>query len=400
MKTFDGYKKQALTDVYALLAGGGHKPLSEFSMAHTHPYLPLNGGTLTGPLEIKSSVNNNYNEGLRITRAGNSWAGITFGSSGLAGAPTNGWFAALNPSNQFIIAPNGSSSTTGLTLNIGSDIKWKNNTIWHAGNDGSGSGLDADLLDGYHASSFALVNNINYADLYAQKFITGKLNDGVTRWLVYAFNGNQTQTVDNLLSKIPDKVLSPNGSNVVTQLTTGIYLWEDNNIGSGDYANSYTGYARTYLYSNSAQTLTFVIYTDDNSSIFLNNTLLATPLSCQNTSLSFSLVKGWNKIEIIWYEGGGGDGFHVNYNGSRLHNSFLIDCFAIDSNNYANSAGSVAWGNVIGKPSSFTPSAHTHTVFNNNLMIKGTNGISDSASIHLGIGDSDTGFKWISDGKC
>lgn len=46
------------------------------------------------------------------------------------------------------------------------------------------------------------------------------------------------------------------------------------------------------------------------------------------------------------------------------------------------------------------PAAHTHTVFKNNLMIKGTNGISDSASIHLGIGDSDTGFKWISDGVC
>ena len=48
----------------------------------------------------------------------------------------------------------------------------------------------------------------------------------------------------------------------------------------------------------------------------------------------------------------------------------------------------------------FNPAAHTHTVFKNNLMIKGTNGISDSASIHLGIGDSDTGFKWISGGVC
>ena len=48
----------------------------------------------------------------------------------------------------------------------------------------------------------------------------------------------------------------------------------------------------------------------------------------------------------------------------------------------------------------FNPAAHTHTVFKNNLMIKGTNGISDSASIHLGIGDSDTGFKWISNGVC
>ena len=32
MKTFDGYKKQALTDVYALLAGGGNKPLSDFAI--------------------------------------------------------------------------------------------------------------------------------------------------------------------------------------------------------------------------------------------------------------------------------------------------------------------------------------------------------------------------------
>ena len=67
---------------------------------------------------------------------------------------------------------------------------------------------------------------------------------------------------------------------------------------------------------------------------------------------------------------------------------------------YADSAGSVAWANVTNKPSTFNPAAHTHTVFKNNLMIKGTNGISDSASIHLGIGDSDTGFKWISDGVC
>jgi hypothetical protein len=32
-------------------------------------------------------------------------------------------------------------------------------TLWHSGNDGSGSGLDADLLDGKHASEFALANH-------------------------------------------------------------------------------------------------------------------------------------------------------------------------------------------------------------------------------------------------
>lgn len=72
----------------------------------------------------------------------------------------------------------------------------------------------------------------------------------------------------------------------------------------------------------------------------------------------------------------------------------------VGSVSYSDSTGSVHWNNVTNKPSTFNPAVHTHTVFKNNLMIKGTNGISDDASIHLGIGDSDTGFKWISDGVC
>ena len=75
MKTFDGYKKQALTDVYALLAGGGHKPLSEFSMAHTHPYLPLSGGTITGNIILKGGTSTD------MTYAGNIHPYIRFDNS-------------------------------------------------------------------------------------------------------------------------------------------------------------------------------------------------------------------------------------------------------------------------------------------------------------------------------
>jgi len=47
-----------------------------------------------------------------------------------------------------------SSSTTAGYLTI------NGNTVWHAGNDGSGSGLDADLLDGYNQATTATGNTI------------------------------------------------------------------------------------------------------------------------------------------------------------------------------------------------------------------------------------------------
>ena len=46
-----------------------------------------------------------------------------------------------------------SPGSAGLTL--GANLTWGNDTVWHTGNDGSGSGLDADMLDGQHGSYYA-----------------------------------------------------------------------------------------------------------------------------------------------------------------------------------------------------------------------------------------------------
>lgn len=53
-----------------------------------------------------------------------------------------------------------------------SSITYKGNKVWHAGNDGAGSGLDADLLDGYH------INNIQLGGWY--NFVTYQHIDNVT----------------------------------------------------------------------------------------------------------------------------------------------------------------------------------------------------------------------------
>lgn len=61
------------------------------------------------------------------------------------------------------ILPNG-TGTTAFTF--------KGNTIWHAGNDGAGSGLDADTLDGLHASSFLTAEADTLATVTGRGFLT------------------------------------------------------------------------------------------------------------------------------------------------------------------------------------------------------------------------------------
>lgn len=53
--------------------------------------------------------------------------------------------------------------------------------IWHSGNDGSGSGLDADLLDGYQASSFLLKSGGTMTGNLTLKSMGGLWLDGKTQ---------------------------------------------------------------------------------------------------------------------------------------------------------------------------------------------------------------------------
>ena len=48
VRAASGFVKGSSSNDYVLLGGGGHKAISDFSMSHSHPYLPLSGGTCTG----------------------------------------------------------------------------------------------------------------------------------------------------------------------------------------------------------------------------------------------------------------------------------------------------------------------------------------------------------------
>ena len=119
-------------------------------------YVKKAGDMMTGTLTTCTNGTNSYNQGIRINRTAlSNWATLTIGhvGTGTSGTSANTWLIGT-PSNShsLIFNLNGSSEKVGLCLKgTGTnDIVWNNQKVWHAGNDGSGSGLDADLLDGTH----------------------------------------------------------------------------------------------------------------------------------------------------------------------------------------------------------------------------------------------------------
>jgi hypothetical protein len=100
-----------------------------------------------------SSAPNNYAYGINWEFKNASTFSVTGNYAGLLTlAPWLGTTVSTgDPSYQLLFNPTAANSTSppNLRLRAGIDTTWGAwSTIWHSGNDGSGSGLDADTLDG------------------------------------------------------------------------------------------------------------------------------------------------------------------------------------------------------------------------------------------------------------
>ena len=204
----------------------GNLTPSNYSLtSHNHDstYLKLSGGTLTGALTIK---NNSWNNILILNRtsASGSWGpAILFQYDGT----TNGTLTMA--SNQLYVGDAGNN-------------RYK---VWHEGNDGSGSGLDADTLDGNHASAFALSGHthsylpLSGGTMNAQAVIS-RAGDSVA-WV----NGRATPII---------KTTSYTGYNSILSMKTTSGSWDlgvysndtayltyitDTNYSSGNNATTY-----------------------------------------------------------------------------------------------------------------------------------------------------------------
>lgn len=107
------------------------------------------------------------------------------------------------------------------------------NKVWHQGNDGGGSGLDADLLDGNHASAFALSGHTHSYYIGTTQVQTSSANQAVTGITsvtggtgntdlgIYTSDATATNTNTGILRVATGNALSGNASSGALALYTG-----------------------------------------------------------------------------------------------------------------------------------------------------------------------------------
>jgi hypothetical protein len=115
--------------------------------------LPSTGGTVSGAVTI---------QGNTTIESGSVEVGRQDGVSSTPYIDFHSGATAVDYDTR-IIASGGTGAVGGGTLNvIASSFLKSGNAVWHAGNDGAGSGLDADTLDGIHASGLAKIATGTY----------------------------------------------------------------------------------------------------------------------------------------------------------------------------------------------------------------------------------------------
>lgn len=115
---------------------------------------------------------------------------------------------------------------------------YKNNKVWHAGNDGTGSGLDADLLDGYHAG----YKNGNLALYINFPKITDLISQGLLR-SDYETVGYPTEDFLIALCKWAINNYTGETSHVLLQgeITSAVSGWCVLNLYANDKKDNTTG---------------------------------------------------------------------------------------------------------------------------------------------------------------
>ena len=190
--------------------------------------------------------------------------------------------------------------------------------VWHEGNDGSGSGLDADKLDGYNSSASSDGNTIalrkSAADIYARLFRSTYQNQSTISGAI----AYRVSTTDNYIRFCTDKAairtfldVTQSASLIRSDADDNVSAhteWQDNKqirLGNGADFRMYWNGSHTY----------FRNYSHANGNIYF----MGENSSGTNKALFYMYTEGERPFSILYEDGG--ERLRTQTNGVRVYGS-------------------------------------------------------------------------------
>lgn len=158
----------------------------------------------------------------------------------------------------------------------------------------------------------------NAANSTAQK-AQATADMGLNKWLIqqYPTSANIRSAEDLIKSKLK---------------AVGCYEFLDANL-NASYMGSilsdyYSAYCYTYCSFSADTTVSTTFISDDDGALYLNGELVLLSTSCTSNAVTLNFKKGWNILEVVYHEVGGGDGFQFGTTISSNANCIRMDCYA------------------------------------------------------------------------
>lgn len=166
-------------------------------------------------------------------------------------------------------------------------------------------------------------------DLNLVKGDISKANEGLNKWRYEIYPKSLFTDKPEDQRKISLDVFARNKNIIPTQSI----LLDDTKLGYFNYDDNYIGYAVTFVKMSEATKLETTFVHDDVGSFYLNGKLICTNgtnnfySSATPDTVSCTLVKGWNCLEVVINEGAGSEGFKFGTVLSQLSTCQLMNCY-------------------------------------------------------------------------
>ena len=150
-----------------------------------------------------------------------------------------------------------------------------------------------------------------------------KANDGLNKWRYEIYPKSLFASEDQSKSTIDIFVRN---LNLVPSQTV---LLDDTNLSTGmNYGDQHIAYALTFVKMSAKKDVTTKMFNDNGASLYVNGGLISSRGGdLVGTDVTFTLMQGWNCLEVVVNEQTAGEGFRFSTTLSKLSECQMMNCY-------------------------------------------------------------------------